>query len=241
MQQAEATPAATKHTSAAATPSSDQLTKTRAAHWIQDEKPLLTLEGLRNWINSCGLVAYGPRVAQMGAPAPSLLEATLGKRLDGGAELGESDAARSLLARLVAEGSAVPLNLLGVTGGVGTDVPDYVASASVFSYVFTVARQQGVEAGSGNGGRGEGFASGAGDVRDVVGEGDCCRPTTWRRSWARRSPKERCCGPLTELWAQLPGDSCGPDRRCGYAVGVDDSAVYQADQGRERMRASRRR
>ncbi len=129
---------ATKHTGAAAIPSSEQLAKTRAAHWHQDEKPLLTLEGLRNWINSCGLVAYGPRVAQMGAPAPSLLEATLGKKLDSAAELSESDAVRSLLARLVAEGSAVPLNLLGVTGGVGTDVPDYVASASVFSYIFTL-------------------------------------------------------------------------------------------------------
>jgi hypothetical protein len=131
-------PAATKHLSAAAIPSSEQLTRTRAAHWHQDEKPLLTMEGLRNWINSCGLVAYGPRVAQMGAPAPSLLEATLGKKLDSAAELSESDAVRSLLARLVAEGSAVPLNLLGVTGGVGTDVPDYVASASVFSYIFTL-------------------------------------------------------------------------------------------------------
>ena len=134
----EIEPVTTKHCSAAAIPSSEQLAKTRATHWHQDEKPLLTLEGLRNWINSCGLVAYGPRVSQMGAPAPSLLEATLGKKLDSAAELSESDAVRSLLARLVAEGSAVPLNLLGVTGGVGTDVPDYVASASVFSYIFTL-------------------------------------------------------------------------------------------------------
>ena len=111
---------------------------TRAAHWHQEEQPLLSLEALREWITRGGLVAYGPRVHQLGAPAPSIVEATLGKKLDAAAELSEGDAARSLLARLIAEGSAVPLNLLGATGGVGTDVPDYVASAAVFSFIFTL-------------------------------------------------------------------------------------------------------
>ena len=32
----------------------------------------------------------------------------------------------------------MPLNLLGVTGGVGTDTPDFVVSAPVFSYIFTL-------------------------------------------------------------------------------------------------------
>ena len=36
----------------------------------QDGKPLLTLEALREWVNRCGLVAYGPKVSQLGLPAP---------------------------------------------------------------------------------------------------------------------------------------------------------------------------
>src|ERR1019366_4805767 len=51
--------------------------------------------------------------------------------------------ARSLLARLVADGLAVPLNLLGagpatVHAGAPGDTPDFVASTAVFSYVFTL-------------------------------------------------------------------------------------------------------
>ena len=42
------------------------------------------------------------------------------------------------MARLIAEGSAVPLNLLGATGGMRTDQPDFVVSAAVFSYIFTL-------------------------------------------------------------------------------------------------------
>jgi 23S rRNA pseudouridine2605 synthase len=133
-----ATPATARHTGSPALPSAEQLATNRAAHWHQDEKPLLSQEALRDWINRCGLVAYGPRVQQLGAPSPSILEATLGKKLDAAAELSEGDAARTLLARLIADGSVVPLNLLGVTGGTGTDIPDYVASAQVFSYIFTL-------------------------------------------------------------------------------------------------------
>ena len=134
-----AAPAAvTRHTSAAQLPSADQLGATRAAHWHQDGNPILSIEALREWVNRCGLVPYGPRVQQLGAPAPSIVEATLGRKLTAPAELAETDAARNLLARLVADGSAVPLNLLGVTGGTGTDIPDYVASAAVFSFIFTL-------------------------------------------------------------------------------------------------------
>jgi len=136
------TPSAVKstarHAGAPVLPSAAQLATVRAAKWHQHDKPLLTLEALREWVNRCGMVAYGPRVQQLGAPAGSILEATLGKRLDAAAEPSGGDAARTLLARLIAEGSAVPLNLLGATGGIGTDVPDYVASAAVFAYVFTL-------------------------------------------------------------------------------------------------------
>ena len=52
--------------------------------------------------------------------------------------LDEGLAARGLLARLVAEGAAVPLNLLGANGAAGTDSPDFVVSAPAFSYIFTL-------------------------------------------------------------------------------------------------------
>jgi len=117
-------------------PSAEELTAARAAHWHQKDNPLLSIETLREWLQRSGLVLYTPK-PQLGAPGPSLVEATLGKT-NAAPELGELDAAKSLLARLIAEGSAVPLNLLGVTGGVGTDVPDFVVSAAVFSYIFTL-------------------------------------------------------------------------------------------------------
>jgi hypothetical protein len=122
--------------SAPSAPTGDQLATTRAAHWHQEGQKLLTIEALREWLQRSGLVLYMPR-PQIGAPAPSWVEATLGKA-EAAPEVGITDAARTLLARLIAEGAAVPLNLLGTTGGVGTDVPDFVASAAVFSYIFTL-------------------------------------------------------------------------------------------------------
>ena len=121
-----------------APPSAEQFAAQRTTQWHQDDQPLLTTEALRAWLNRSGLVAYGPRVHQLGAPAPSWVEAILGKKLDTGAELGGTETARTLLTRLIADGSAVPLNLLGAAGAMGTDIPDYVASAGVFSYIFTL-------------------------------------------------------------------------------------------------------
>ena len=105
-------------------PTADGLAANRAAHWHQDGNTLATIESVREWLQRSGLVLYAKR-EQLGAPAPSFVEAT-------------GDAAQSLLARLIASGAAVPLNLLGATGGMGTDVPDFVASAAVFSYIFTL-------------------------------------------------------------------------------------------------------
>lgn len=123
-------------------PSPEQLRAARLAHWHQDEKPLQTLEALREWLNRSGLVLYASRSLQLPSPAPSLVEATLGRRVES-PELGEMETARTLMARLIAEGSAVPLNLLGATGASGTDVPDFVVSAGVFSYIFTLRGNKG--------------------------------------------------------------------------------------------------
>ncbi len=77
-----------------------------------------------------------PRPQLINSPAPSLVEATLGAA-NAAPTLAEAGEARNLLARLIAEGSAVPLNLLGAPSTTA-DTPDFVASAATFSYVFTL-------------------------------------------------------------------------------------------------------
>ncbi len=114
-------------------PSADQLAATRSTLWHQDGAPLLTLESLRAWLNQVGLILYTPRAQQLPAPAPSLVEAVLGTS-NSAPTLADTEQARSLMARLIAEGSAVPLNLLGTPG----DTPDFICSSGVFSYIFTL-------------------------------------------------------------------------------------------------------
>jgi len=55
-----------------------QLEAARATAWRQTGEPLLTLEATRDWVNERGLVLFTPRAQQLPAPAPSLVEATLG-------------------------------------------------------------------------------------------------------------------------------------------------------------------
>jgi 23S rRNA pseudouridine2605 synthase len=111
----------------------EQLAAARTQHWHQDGNALLTLEDARAWVGELGLVLFAPRAQQLAAPAASLVEATLG-RVVSAASAKDAEVARGLVARLVAEGAALPLNLLGGPG----DVPDFVVSAQVFSYVFTL-------------------------------------------------------------------------------------------------------
>jgi hypothetical protein len=58
--------------------SAGQLAAARATAWHQDGKALLTLDAMRAWVDHYGLVLFAPRAAQLGAPAPSFIEATLG-------------------------------------------------------------------------------------------------------------------------------------------------------------------
>lgn len=127
--------------STTAIPTAAQLAETRLKQWHQQGEALLTIENLRGWINAAGLVLFSPR-PQIASPAPSLVEAVLGAP-NPTPTIEQTAEARSLLARLVAEGLAVPLNLLGP--GVGTvhasapgDTPDFVVSTAVFPYVFTL-------------------------------------------------------------------------------------------------------
>ena len=111
----------------------EQLAVARSERWHQGGDALLTLEAAREWVGELGMVLFAPRTQQLATPAPSLVEATLGRAVSA-PTAAESETARGLVARMVAEGSAVPLNLLGGPG----DVPDFVVSAQIFGYVFTL-------------------------------------------------------------------------------------------------------
>ncbi len=114
-------------------PTLEQLNESRLRQWHQGGEALLTFENLRSWINATGLALFTARPGQLPAPAPSLVEAVLGAP-NANPVMADMEQAKSLLARLVTEGIAVPLNLLGTPG----ETPDFVVSATVFAYVFTL-------------------------------------------------------------------------------------------------------
>ncbi len=117
-------------------PTAEQLAESRRTHWHQDGRALLTAEALLPWIERSGLLLFAPRGQQFPAPAPTLVEATLGAA-NTSPTVGERETARSLVQRLVAEGSVLPLNLLGAPGTTA-DEPDFIVSATVFPYLFTL-------------------------------------------------------------------------------------------------------
>jgi 23S rRNA pseudouridine2605 synthase len=92
---------------------------------------------LRDWLNTSGLVLYTPRAAQLPAPAPSFVEATLGAA-SAVPTLAETEPSRSLLSRLILDGGAIPLNLLGNPNGIGSETPDFIVSPLAFPYIFTL-------------------------------------------------------------------------------------------------------
>lgn len=115
----------------------DQLAAARLTHWHQNAEPILTINMLRDWLNASGLVLYTPRTQQIPSPAPSFVETILGTP-NATPTLAETDEPRSLLARLIADGGAIPLNLLGNPTGIGTEIPDFVVSPLAFPYIFTL-------------------------------------------------------------------------------------------------------
>ncbi len=110
-----------------------QLAAARATAWHQNAEPILTLDAARTWVTERGIVLFAPRPSQLPVPAPSLVEATLGAA-NPAPTAAQTDIARGLVSRMVADGVAIPLNLLGIPG----DIPDFVVSAQVFSYIFTL-------------------------------------------------------------------------------------------------------
>src|SRR5271154_6407412 len=119
------------------TPTAQQLAAARLAHWRHNADPILTINMLRDWLNTSGLVLFPPRAAQLPAPAPSFVEATLGTP-NAAPTLADTEQSRSLLSRLILDGGAIPLNLLGNPTGVGSETPDFIVSPLAFPYIFTL-------------------------------------------------------------------------------------------------------
>jgi hypothetical protein len=119
------------------TPTAQQLAAARLSHWRHNADPILTINMLRDWLNTSGLVLFTPRAAQLPAPAPSFVEATLGAP-NAAPTLADTEQSRSLLSRLILDGGAIPLNLLGNPTGIGTETPDFIVSPLAFPYIFTL-------------------------------------------------------------------------------------------------------
>ncbi len=109
----------------------EQLQAARAAHWRQSQSPILTLEDAESWLEQHPLCLYLPRHAQLPAPAPSFVEACMGsaQATPGAAAI---EQAQELLARLVASGTVVALNLLGAV----SEQPDFLAHRQALPYII---------------------------------------------------------------------------------------------------------
>jgi 23S rRNA pseudouridine2605 synthase len=119
------------------TPTADQLAAARLAHWHHNAEPILTTNMVRDWLNTSGLVLFTPRAAHLPAPAPSFVEAILGVP-NSAPSLSDTESSRELLSRLIIDGGAIPLNLLGNPTNAGTETPDFIVSPLVFPYIFTL-------------------------------------------------------------------------------------------------------
>ncbi len=175
----------------------EQLAAARGHAWHQTANPIHTLEGARDWINASGLVLFAPRAAQLPAPAPSLVEATLGAA-NSSPTLAETEAARGLVSRLVGEGLALPLNLLGVAG----DSPDFVVSAQVFSYIFTLRGDQAWKQPPATSGAVKVSPLGL-RVYEVLAERGPMSATELATELGREVTEAAILRPLSELWSQL--------------------------------------
>jgi hypothetical protein len=175
----------------------EQLAAARKERWHQGGDSLLTLEAAREWVGELGLVLFAPRAQQLAAPAPSLVEATLG-RASSAPTAAETEIARSLVARMVAEGMALPLNLLGGPG----DVPDFVVSAQVFSYVFTLRGDKAWKQPPATSGSLK-VSLLAAKVYETLAQGNALTAAELASELGREVTETAIVRALVELWAQL--------------------------------------
>lgn len=111
----------------------EQLNSARLARWSQNGEARLTLEAASEWISDIGFCPYLPMDPVGSAPAPSFLEAVVGRPAPE-PSAGERARARALLARLIENSVVVPLKLGASLG----EQPDFVCSPEVLRYVYAL-------------------------------------------------------------------------------------------------------
>jgi 23S rRNA pseudouridine2605 synthase len=111
----------------------EQLNSARLARWSQNGEARLTLEAASEWLGDIGFCPYMPMGLTGGAPAPSFLEAVVGRPAQA-PSVGERSRALELLGRLIENSLVVPLKLGSSLG----EQPDFVCSPDVLRYIYAL-------------------------------------------------------------------------------------------------------
>ena len=111
----------------------EQLNSARLARWSQNGEARLTLEAASEWIDEIGFCPYVPMGLTGSAPAPSFVEAVVGRPAQT-PSAGERARALELLARVIENSAIVPLKLGASLG----EQPDFVCSAEVLRFVYAL-------------------------------------------------------------------------------------------------------
>jgi 23S rRNA pseudouridine2605 synthase len=111
----------------------EQLNSARLARWSQNGEARLTLEAASEWIDEIGFCPYVPMGLTGTSPAPSFVEAVVGRPAQT-PSAGERARALELLARIIENSSIVPLKLGASLG----EQPDFVCSPEVLRFVYAL-------------------------------------------------------------------------------------------------------
>jgi len=111
----------------------EQLNSARLARWSQNGEARLTLEAASEWIDEIGFCPYVPMGLTGSAPAPSFVEAVVGRPAQT-PSAGERARALELLARLIENSAIVPLKLGASLG----EQPDFDCSPEVLRFVYAL-------------------------------------------------------------------------------------------------------
>jgi hypothetical protein len=111
----------------------EQLNSARLARWSQNGEARLTLEAVSDWMDEIGFCPYVPMGLTGIAPAPSFVEAVVGRPAQT-PSAGERSRALDLFARAVENSAVVPLKLSASLG----EQPDFVCSPEVLRFVYAL-------------------------------------------------------------------------------------------------------
>jgi 23S rRNA pseudouridine2605 synthase len=120
----------------------NQLEQARRTRWRQDGNALLTLDDAERWLADTPLCLYLPRRQHLPVPAPTFVEAIAG-RSEATPNPEQIAAAAQMLARLVASGAVIALNLFGAAPGIGVssfvgEHPDFLATPEALPYLYAL-------------------------------------------------------------------------------------------------------